>query len=94
MINNHRDAFEEIFPGIGDMSVFDTAVLGAGYVVANGETDIAVKDSGLHERRDPPNLISDGYVSVVKTQKLTNAPINVYQLEQELFIQDSLVSDK
>ena len=90
---NHRKAFQAIFPGIGDMRVFDSAILGAGYVVANGETDIAFKDSGLHERRDPPNLISDGYVSV-KTQKFTNAPFNVYQLEKELFLKDSLVSSK
>ena len=89
MIDNNKKAFEMIFPGV-DTSIFDSAIVGAGYVVANGEVDIADQSSGFHERRDTPNLISpNGYVSV-KTQKFTNAPYNVYLLEQELFVKDLL----
>ena len=72
-----------LFPGY-DSRFFDEGVVGTGYVVANGLTDIDDPSSGLHERRDPPNLVMDGYISV-KTQKLTNAPYNVYLLEKELF---------
>ena len=80
------------FPGV-DTSIFDSAIVGAGYVVANGEVDIADRSSGFHERRDTPNLISpNGYVSV-KTQKFTNAPYNVYLLEQELFVKDLLTPE-
>lgn len=93
IVQSHINAFKSIFPSITNTKVFDSAIVGAGYVVANGETDIADKYSGLHERRDPPNLVADGYVSV-KTQKFTNAPFNVYQLEQELFVTDLLVTDK
>jgi hypothetical protein len=92
VIGEHKRAFSMIFPDV-DTSFFDSALLGAGYVVANGATDIGDPDSGFHERRDPPNLVSDGYVSV-KTQKLTNAPYNVYLLEQELFLRDDLVIGK
>lgn len=83
VIDGHRKAFQALFPGY-DTSFFDQAIVGTGYVVANGLTDIDDPQSGLHKRNDPPNLISDGYISV-KTQKLTNAPYNAYLLEQELF---------
>ena len=82
-IEGHRNAFEQLFPGF-DSSFFNDGIVGTGYVVANGLTDIGDPKSGLHVRRDPPNLVKDGYISV-KTQKLTNAPYNTYLLEQELF---------
>ncbi len=88
IIGGHRKAFEQIFPGF-DSSFFDDGIVGTGYVVANGLTDIADPKSGLHERKDPPNLVKDGYISV-KTQKLTNAPYNTYLLERELFLRNML----
>jgi len=88
MITGHREAFEMLFPGY-DTGFFDDAVVGTGYVVANGLTDIDDPQSGLHERDDPPNLVKNGYVSV-KTQKLTNAPYNAYLLEQQLFLKNDL----
>lgn len=90
MIEGHRRAFEELFPGYNS-SFFDEAVVGTGYVVANGLVDIHDAKSQLHTRKDPPNVVQDGYVSV-KTQKLTSAPYNTYLLEQELFMKDSFVS--
>jgi hypothetical protein len=88
IIEGHRNAFEQLFPGF-DSSFFDDGIVGTGYVVANGLTDIGDPKSGLHERKDPPNLVKDGYISV-KTQKLTNAPYNTYLLEQELFLRNVL----
>lgn len=79
MIEGHRTAFQALFPGY-DASFFDRAIVGTGYIVANGLTDIDDPQSGRHERNDPPNLISDGYIPV-KTQKLTNSPYNAYLLE-------------
>ena len=86
MIDGHREAFKMIFPGY-DVDFFDSGVVGTGYVVANGLSDIDDKHSGLHERKDAPNLVANGYISV-KSQKLTNAPYNVYLLEKELFVKD------
>jgi glycine/D-amino acid oxidase-like deaminating enzyme len=87
IIDGHRRAFEMIFPGY-DTSFFNEASVSVGYVVANGLTDIDDKSSSLHQRAHPPILCEDGYISV-KTQKLTNAPYNVYLLEQALFQKDS-----
>jgi len=92
MIDGHRKAFEMLFPGF-DSSFFDSAVVGTGYVVANGLTDINDPDSSLHERSDLPNQVVDGYISV-KTQKLTNAPYNAFLLEQELFKKNSLMAEQ
>jgi hypothetical protein len=64
-------------------------MVGTGHVVANGLTDIDDPKSGLHERKDPANLIKDGYISV-KTQVLTNALYNTDLLEQELFVKNAL----
>jgi glycosyltransferase involved in cell wall biosynthesis len=91
MVEGHREAFKMLFPRY-DSSFFDSAVLGAGYVVAPGKTDIDDPKSRLHQRDECPSAIVDGYISV-KTQKFTTAPYNTYLLEQELF-KDSLVVDK
>ena len=88
IIEGHRNAFEQLFPGF-DSSFFNDGIVGTGYVVANGLTDIGDPKSGLHVRKDPPNLVKDGYISV-KTQKLTNAPYNAYLLERELFLRNVL----
>lgn len=63
IVQSHINAFKSILPSISNTKVFDSAIVGAGYVVANGETDIADKYSGLHERRDPPNLVRWIFVS-------------------------------
>jgi hypothetical protein len=88
-VEGHRKAFEMIFPR-QNSSIFDSAVLGAGYVVANGLTDIDDPNSALHMRCDPPFQIKEGYVSI-KTQKLTSAPYNVLLLERAIF-RDTLSS--
>ena len=90
IIQGHKKAFEMLFPAY-DSRFLNEGIVGTGYVVANGLIDIDDPASGLHERRDPPNLIVDGYVSV-KTQKLTNAPYNAFLLEKELYKKDSLTN--
>ena len=88
IIEGSRRAFEQIFPGF-DSSFFDDGIVGTGYIVANGVTNIDDPKSGLHERKDLPNLVKDGFISV-KTQKLTSAPYNTYLLERELFLRNML----
>ena len=83
----HREAFEQIFPGF-DSSFFDEGIVGTGFVVANGLTDIADPKSSLHERKDPPNLIKDAHISI-KNRNI-NAPYNTYLLEKELFLKNML----
>jgi len=92
MILEHKRVFRRLFPGY-DTKAFDSATVKTGYIVGNGETGVDDPQSGLHERSDPPHLISDGYISV-KTQKLTAAPYNTFLLEQEVFRQDSLLLEK
>ena len=70
-------------------SFFNDGIVGTGYVVANGLTDIGDPKSGLHVCKDPQKLVKDGYISV-KTQKLTNATFNIYLLERELFSRNVL----
>jgi hypothetical protein len=87
-IEGHHNALEQLFPGF-DSNFFNDGIVGTGYVVANGLTDIGDAKSGLHVRKDPPNLVKDGYISV-KTQKLTNSPYDTYLLERELFLRNVL----
>jgi len=91
IIDGSKKAFKMLFPN-HDSAFFNQAKVGAGYIIGNGDTDINDPKSGLHERRDPPNLVVDGYISV-KTQKLTTAPYNTYLLEKELFRKNSLASE-
>ncbi len=56
IIEGHRNAFEQLFPGF-DSSFFNDGIVGTGYVVANGLTDIGDPKSGLHVGKDPPNLV-------------------------------------
>lgn len=89
-MNSHQEAFNNYFPTPEGSIPFQCPVLGGGYILGNGDTDITDRDSQLHNRSDFPYVIDDGYISV-STQKLTAAPYHAYLLEREIFRTEKII---
>lgn len=80
-----EDNFENFRKIVPQLSKFDVLEVKAGLILAEGNKDIAERDSSLHTRNEFPIREFGGYYSV-STSKYTSAPRNAMLLEQMLFV--------
>jgi len=80
LVNENNMNFHQLIPALPN---FETPIIRAGVIVANGYSDIYDRSSKLHQRNEFPIAHYDGYFSI-NTGKLTHAPHNTYLLEKML----------